>query len=86
MTTFEGGASINSEDGIILSGELDQPKRPFQDEHFVLNLTKLQEVPKYFVGNIEIVVDVTDYDHFRISSFQFKLSTFLKWVTRFLHN
>lgn len=67
MTTFEGGASINSEDGIILSGELDQPKRPFQDEHFVLNLTKLQEVPKYFVGNIEIVVDVTDYDHFRIS-------------------
>ena len=69
MTTFEGGASINSEDGIILSGELDQPKRPFQDEHFVLNLTKLQEVPKYFVGNIEIVVDVTDYDHFRISFF-----------------
>ena len=69
MTTFEGGASINSDDGIILSGELDQPKRPFQDEHFVLNLTKLQEVPKYFVGNIEIVVDVTDYDHFRNSFF-----------------
>ena len=67
MTTFEGGASINSEDGIIISGELDQPKRPFEDEHFVLNLTKLQEVPKYFVGNIEIVVDVTDYDHFRTS-------------------
>ena len=54
------------EDGIILpdSGMSDPnfPRLPGQEENFALNLTKLEESPKYFIGNIEVVLDLTSFD------------------------
>ena len=57
---FELGGSIDSDDPIFVpsTSYIQHPKLPMEDETFKINMTRLMSDPRYFVGNLEIMLDV----------------------------
>ena len=57
---FELGGSIGPDDPIFVGhgSSVMSPRLPLEEEVFKLNMTKLMTDPRYFVGNLEIMLDV----------------------------
>ena len=57
---FDLGGSIDASDPVFVgqSSNLMAPRLPMEMEVFKLNMTKLTKDPRYFVGNLEIMLDV----------------------------
>ena len=66
--------------------------RPFTQESFAINLTKLEESPKYFIGNVEVVLDLTSFNEVKKSNLEAlfkKLKSHFKigsYITRLVCN